>query len=102
MAVAKRCDRCGKYYEALPENIYSYEEDGKEFSVNSFRIGNWNAKTKQWESIVSGYDLCKDCGKELIQCVFDKGELQTRVPKFVPKGQTARQETSTNDSDESV
>ena len=85
MAQAKRCDRCGKFYEGLPENQFSYEEDGKEYSVNSFRIGNWNPKTKQWESIVSGYDICKDCGREITQMIFDKGELKTRVPKIPAK-----------------
>ena len=85
MAQAKKCDRCGKYYEGLPENQYQYEEDGQIFAVNSFRIGNWNARTKQWDSIVSAYDLCRECGKEITQLVFDKGELITRVPKVPDK-----------------
>lgn len=96
MAVAKKCDRCGKYYEGLPENTFSYEEDGKDFQVNSFRIGNWNAKARQWESIVSAYDLCKDCGREITEMIFNKGDLKTRIPKAPEKKGKA------NESDASV
>lgn len=79
MAVAKKCDVCGKFYEDLKENHFSYEEDGENYMVNSFRLGNWNARTKSWESIVSAYDICKDCGKKITQAIFDIGsELQTR------------------------
>jgi hypothetical protein len=82
MAVAKKCDRCGKYYEGNIENTYSYEENGKTFYVDSIRLGKWNARTKSWDNIVSGYDLCRECGKEIAQVVLggDKNELVTHTP----------------------
>jgi len=94
MAVAKKCDRCGKYYEGLPENQFRYEEDGNEYTVNSFRIGNWNARTKQWDSIISAYDLCKDCAKEITQLICETGELRTRVPKIPEKFQKNKEENN--------
>lgn len=84
MAVAKRCDICHKYYEDIPEKHFTYEEDGKQFSVNSIRLGNWNPKTKGWDSIVSAYDICDTCGKKLTQTLFnlaaeaDNDDLKTR------------------------
>jgi len=79
MAVAKKCDLCNTYYEALPENSYKYEEDGEEYIVNSFRLGNWNAKTKSWDSIVSGYDLCRKCGKAFTELIFELNpDIKTR------------------------
>ena len=92
MAFVRKCDRCGKFVDASAnERQYKYEEDGKEYIVNSFRIGNWNAKTKQWESIVSAYDLCYECGKEIAEAVFDvkhgdgNCDLTTRIPKVPDK-----------------
>lgn len=87
MAVAKKCDGCGKYYEDLKDNHFIYEEEGQEFLVNSFRVGNWNARTKSWDSIASAYDLCKDCGKKVTQAIFDAcPELHTRKKeRFIPK-----------------
>jgi hypothetical protein len=87
MAVAKKCDMCGKYYEDLKENHFIYEEGGQDFLVNSFRLGNWNPRTKSWESIVSAYDICKDCGQAITQAIFNVGEnLVTRKKeRFVKK-----------------
>lgn len=93
MAVVRKCDRCGKLVDVTSGNRqYTYEEDGKQYVVNSFRLGEWNAKDKQWDSIVSAYDLCYECGKEVTEAVFDvlhgdkNCDLQTRVPKIVKKG----------------
>ena len=94
MAVVRKCDRCGKLVDVTTDQRqYKYEEDGKEYVVNSFRIGSWNAKLKQWDSIVSAYDLCYDCGKEIAEAVFDvkhgdgNCDLTTREPKVpVKKG----------------
>lgn len=89
----KKCDRCGKYVDnSTGDRQFTYEEDGKKYAVNSFRIGNWNAKEKRWDSIVSAYDLCYECGQEVCQAIFDvnhgDGECQltTRIPKIVKKG----------------
>ena len=78
MAVAKKCDKCGKYYEATQENLYSYEENGERFFVDSIRLGKWNARTKSWDNIVSAYDLCKDCARKMAEAVLGDGDLTTR------------------------
>lgn len=93
MATVKRCDRCGAFLDLTNgPREYKYEEDGKTYSVNSIRLGNWNPKTKQWESIVSAYDLCPSCGEEVTKAIFDVAHgnleclLSTRVPRI--KGDT--------------
>lgn len=101
MAVAKKCDRCGKYYEGTQENTFSYEENGKIFYVDSFRMGKWNAKTKGWDNIVSAYDLCKDCGSEIAHAIFAKGELETRTPAKISKHKEVSS-NGTNESDNGV
>ena len=62
MATAKKCDRCGRYYEGNRNYVYTDENDVKHI-INSFRIGNWDQKSKRWISIASGYDLCSKCVK---------------------------------------
>lgn len=94
MAVAKKCDRCGKYYEGTMDNSYKTEEG---FYVNSIRIGNWDARTKSWRSISSAYDLCKDCGREITECVMGKGNMQMHAkvtPKKAPTAYDVEKEVS--------
>ena len=64
-----KCDRCGKIYER--GNSYNHVEDGKEYPVNSIRIGNWDQKNKKWISIASGYDLCPDCARKICDVIFE-------------------------------
>lgn len=64
-----QCDRCGKQYEW--GNQYKHtDEEGQQFIVNSFRIGDWDQKNKKWKSIASGYDLCADCARGLADYIF--------------------------------
>lgn len=86
MAVAKKCDRCGKFYEGTRDNTYKIvetDEDGmtRDLYINSLRIGNWSTKRKSWISIASAYDLCYECGKEIADVIFDSGELKMRMVK---------------------
>lgn len=91
MAIAKKCDRCGVYYENSKDNTYKYEvtepdpktgEDvTQEFLINSIRIGNWNQKTKSWVSIGSAYDMCRHCAQEITECIFGKGDIKMRYVK---------------------
>lgn len=102
MAVAKRCDRCGKFYEASPENMYSYEENGEKFYVDSIRLGKWNAKTKGWDNIISAYDLCKECASDVTRALLDKGELVTRKPDKNFKGRYTAQKQDDDKEGEEV
>lgn len=70
VSVVKRCDVCGKELTGADDH-FAYEEEGEQFTVNSLRLGNWNARTKSWDSIVSAYDICRSCGKQLTQAIFN-------------------------------
>lgn len=70
MAVAKKCDRCGKFYEATSERVFK-TEDG--VPINSIRIGDWDQKSRSWNSIGSAYDLCDECGKIIYEAVCGSG-----------------------------
>lgn len=62
MALAKRCDRCGKFYEY-------YITTDKVNAVGLFKISqNGNI----WAPDKSGYDLCPECLREFED--FMKGE----------------------------
>lgn len=64
-----KCDRCGKQFEI--GNQYKHtDEEGQQFTINSFRIGDWDQKGKKWRSIASGYDLCADCARGLADYIF--------------------------------
>ena len=99
MAVVKRCDVCGKYYEASRDAHFKYDEEDEngvshDFIVNSFRLGNWDPKNKCWRSIVSAYDVCKDCGREITQAILNcnngDNNLVSRI-KVPYKPRTAEQ-----------
>ena len=76
MAVAKRCDRCGKYYEGKRSNQCKIVQDGEDFYINSVRIGDWNALAKNWNNLASGYDICADCMKEIAAFLSGKEKVQ--------------------------
>ena len=87
VSVVKRCDVCGKELTGADDH-FAYEEEGEQFVVNSLRLGNWNARTKTWDSIVSAYDICRSCGKQLTQAIFNVNEgtnnLKSRKKTFTP------------------
>ena len=77
---AKKCDRCGKFYEATRENVYIHEQQTDEhthekFPVNSVRVGFWDSRTRSWRYIASAYDLCPECAKEITECIM-KGNMK--------------------------
>ena len=81
MAVAKRCDKCGKFYEGSPDRMFK-TEDG--FYVNSIRLGHWDSRKKEWVSIASAYDLCKDCAQKLYEDLCG-GDSNVQMHKKVVK-----------------
>ena len=85
MAVAKRCDRCGKYYEGKRSNQCKIIQDGDEFYINSVRIGDWNALAKNWNNLASGYDICANCMTEIAAVIFDeKYEETSKIKLYKP------------------
>lgn len=92
MAVAKKCDRCGKYYEGTMDRMFKTEEG---FYVNSIRLGHWDNHKKEWVSIASAYDLCKDCAQKLYEdlCGGDSA-VQMRKKNTFKKPDTAKEDIS--------
>lgn len=85
MAVAKRCDRCGKFYEGKRSNQCKIVQDGEDFYINSIRIGDWNALAKNWNNLASGYDICADCMKEIAEVIFDsKYDETSKIKLYKP------------------
>lgn len=92
MAIAKKCDRCGKFYEATKESTYQFnqvsqeaEMPNEEFPVNSIRIGYWDARKKEWRNIASAYDLCKDCAGKICDVIFNGDSQMVMRKKVNPK-----------------
>ena len=83
MAVAKRCDRCGKFYDGAEKAFKFTDAEGVEHEINSFRIGDWDSKAKKWKSIASGYDLCYNCGSALFDFMTAGENNQVKFKKVV-------------------
>jgi hypothetical protein len=60
MSKAKRCDRCGKYYDLIPENLPG-TKTGPKYSIQYFNpLGNMGAA-------VEAFDLCPECARQLTE-----------------------------------
>lgn len=58
MSKAIRCDRCGKYYDLVPENLPG-TKTGPKYSVNYYKkLGNLATEVKS-------FDLCPECAQQL-------------------------------------
>lgn len=79
-----KCDRCGKVYDEKDQ--MKIHQDGKDFVVNSFRLGNWDQRNKRWVNITSGYDLCAKCAGEIADVIFAGAENPLKM-RFVTKDQ---------------
>ena len=55
---AKKCDRCGKFYE-----IYFYLASQKEDHGNCITV--WNIMPNGYENHIKKFDLCKSCMTKL-------------------------------------
>lgn len=81
--VAKRCDRCGKFYDGSEKAFKFVDPEGVEHEINSFRIGDWDSKSKKWRSIASGYDLCYNCGSALFDFMTAGENNQVKFKKVI-------------------
>lgn len=98
MAVAKRCDRCGKFYDGAEKAFKFTDAEGVEHGINSFRIGDWDSKAKKWRSIASGYDLCYNCGSALFDFMTAGENNQVKFKKIV--GRSVEQTTFASTQEE--
>ena len=82
MSKAKRCDRCGKYYDLIPENLPG-TKTGPKYSITYYKsLGSMGAE-------VQAFDLCPECARQLTEwaenpdiIVLDKeeGGLEKQEP----------------------
>jgi hypothetical protein len=57
MSNAKRCNRCGEYYDLIPENLPG-TKTGPKYSVNYYKqLGTMGAEVKS-------FDLCPECAQQ--------------------------------------
>ena len=58
MSDAKRCNRCGGYYDLIPENLPG-TKTGPKYSINYYKpMGAFGASVEQ-------FDLCPECARQL-------------------------------------
>lgn len=93
--VAKRCDRCGKFYDGTEKAFKFTDAEGVEHEINSFRIGDWDSKAKKWRSIASGYDLCFNCGSALYDFMTAGENNQVKFKKTSDRAQYQYQKKET-------
>lgn len=91
MAVAKKCDRCGKFYEGTQDRLFKTPEG---FPVNAVRLGYWDNKKKEWTHIASAYDLCNECGSKLYDAVCGGNSSIVMHVKTNPKQQKNQEITA--------
>ena len=91
--VAKRCDRCGKFYDGSEKAFRFTDAESVEHEINSFRIGDWDSKSKKWRSIASGYDLCHNCGSALYDFMMAGENNQVKFKKTDRSTQYQKKET---------
>ena len=63
MAMAKKCDRCGKFYENYPT--------GNKSQYNALRIIQRNSIGETINGYTT-YDLCPECMDELVKSMVTK------------------------------
>lgn len=60
MSKAIRCDRCGKYYDQIPENLPG-TKTGPKYSINYYKpMGSMGAS-------VEVFDLCPECVRQFTE-----------------------------------
>ena len=75
MSKALKCNRCGKYYELIPENLPG-TKTGPKYSVNYYKqLGNMGAE-------VNSFDLCPECAEQLTYWAEDTSSIFLCANKF--------------------
>ena len=75
MSNAKQCNRCGKYYDLVPENLPG-TKTGPKYSVNYYKqLGNMGAEVKS-------FDLCPECAEQLAYWAENPGGVFLCANKF--------------------
>ena len=93
MSKAKRCDRCGKYYDLIPENLPG-TKTGPKYSITYYKsLGSMGAE-------VQAFDLCPECARQLTDWAENPDRIILDTKDFVgvatisPEGDIETQEPS--------
>jgi hypothetical protein len=78
MSNAKQCNRCGKYYELIPENLPG-TKIGPKYSVTYYK--QLNALGGGVTSVKS-FDLCPECARQLTEWAENPGSVALSANKF--------------------
>lgn len=74
MSDAKRCNRCGGYYDLIPENLPG-TKTGPKYSVNYYKkLGNLATEVKS-------FDLCPECAQQLTNWAENPGSVILKPSK---------------------
>lgn len=75
MSNAKRCNRCGKYYDLIPKNLPG-TKTGPKYSINYYKpLGKMGAE-------VNSFDLCPECAQQLTDWAENPGSVVLHPNKF--------------------
>lgn len=67
MADAKKCDRCGNFYDRNEKNVMGASYSGRIFHLAGILMFN-----EYDDGQTKGYDLCDDCGYKLMSFMEGK------------------------------
>ena len=70
MAVAKKCDRCGKFYEYYAGRNTEFKNSEK---TNAILFLDYDTKGGYW--VNKSYDLCIDCMRKLIKFIKNDDDI---------------------------
>ena len=75
MSDAKRCNRCGEYYDLNPKNLPG-TKTGPKYSINYYKqLGYMGAEVKS-------FDLCPECARQFTEWAENPGSVVLDVNKF--------------------
>lgn len=75
MSKAIRCDRCGKYYDQIPENLPG-TKTGPKYSMTYYKpMGSTGAS-------VETFDLCPECARQLTEWAENPDSILLDPNKF--------------------
>ena len=77
MAVAKKCDRCGKFYEYYAGRNTEFKKSGKS---NGLVLLDYDTKGGYW--VNKSYDLCPECMRKLEAFLIRNEEDNSNEQQF--------------------
>ena len=92
MSKAKRCDRCGKYYDLIPENLPGTKTGPKYYMQYFEKLGNLGAS-------VESFDLCPECAQQLTDRAENPDSIFLDKEEEILEEQELTKEAETEDEE---